>query len=438
MDSKKLNRRDFLRISALGAGAVMIPSALRAATPERILMTKSPDDLVRLGFIGMGPQGNGLLSEFIKIKGVKVVAGCDLYKIKRDRFEKRVKEYYAANGGSSDGLATYENYKDLLARNDIDAVIIAVPDFWHAFIAIDACKAGKDVYLEKPMTFTIEEGRKVCEAVRQNNRILQVGSQQRSDREFLHAVNMVRQGRLGKITKLHAHVSGGPKPLDLPKEKVPEGLNWEMWNGPLAKPVYYNSELNYPITLDPAQDEANYGGWRWYEETGGGFTTDWGAHMFDIAQWGLGKDLSGPSEIIPPGHKEYDDLTFIYDNGIVVTRAPYNEEKDYGVKFIGEKGWIEVSRGKYNTSIPELEIKGSEDYGLKNTHHGIFIDSVRSRIDPNVPVEVGHSSCTMCNLGNIALKLDRPLQWNPIVQKFVDDAQADKMLSHEYKAGYAL
>ena len=432
----KLNRRDFLKISAIGAGAAMIPSALRAAAPERILLKKSPDDEVRLGFIGLGPQGKYLTDTFIQIPGVKVVAGCDVYAIKLERFNRRVKKYYA-DKGSPFSPDLYENYKELLARDDIDAVVIATPDFSHAMIAIDACNAGKDVYLEKPMTFTIEEGRKICQAVRRNNRVFQTGSQQRSDREFLHAVRMVQEGRLGKIIKIHAHVGGPPVPYDLPEEPLPEGLNWKKWNVPLAKPVHFNNVLNYPITLDPPKDE-NYGGWRNFRETGGGMTTDWGAHMFDIGQWGIGKDGSGPVEIIPPGHRGYDWLTYIYDNGIVMTREPYDEQKSLGVKFIGEKGWIIVSRGVYDCSDPAWKIDNKWDYGLKNSHTGIFIDSIRSRIDTNVPAEIGHSSCTVCNLGNIAYRLDRPLKWNPIVEKFVDDPEADKYLKADYMAGFSL
>ena len=343
-------------------------------------------------------------------------------------------------------MDVYEDYQDLLARPDIDAVVIAVPDHQHAIIAIAACKAGKDVYLEKPLTLTIYEGQQLVKAVRKYNRILQVGSQQRSSDEFFQAASLAREGELGKIQKIKVYVgrydvnpvTGAPMPCKLPHMEVPAGLNWDKWLGPLPTSVYYHSDLDPIITED--KDEQLWGAWRWYTISGGGLMTDWGAHMFDIAQWAIGKDGSGPVEIIPPGYSFYDCLTYKYDNGIIVTEEPF-DGKTPGLQIYGENGWIKVSRGKYAASDKKFDMKkalGDDNvpYETRVGHHRKFIEAIKSRIDPNVPVEVGHSSCTVCNLGNIAMELGRPVVWNPIVQKFMNDPEATKHMHYEYRAAY--
>ncbi len=315
-----------------------------------------------------------------------------------------------------------KNLRSLLARQDIDAVVIAVPDHSHARVAIAACRAGKDVYLEKPMTFTIREGQELQKVVRETGRILGIGSQQRSDPNFQHAVKLVQDGALGKITLVNAYVGAPPTPYNLPEEPVPADLNWDLWLGSLPMPIHFNNELDPPISLDPEEDEKIWGAWRWYKEMGGGFTTDWGAHMFDIAQWGLGMDRNGPVEISPIGDgTEY--MSFKYASGTVMTSEPFNTEMTKGVKFWGEKGWIEVARGFFNASdkqfyAPETA-KTEGPYETKIPHQINFIESVKSRKDPAVPVEVGHSSCTVCNLGNIACELKRTIKWNPETQTFV-------------------
>jgi predicted dehydrogenase len=397
---------------------------------------------IRLGFIGMGRQSMFLLNGFIQIPGVQVVAGCDVYGIKRKRFEKRVSAFYAKAGKESKA-ETYEKFEDLLARQDIDAVVIAVPDHSHARVAIAALKAGKDVYLEKPMTFTIREGQELRKVVRETGRILGIGSQQRSDPNFQHAVKLVQTGELGKISLVNAFVGAPPTPYNLPEEPVPADLNWDLWLGSLPVPIRFNNQLDPPISLDPEEDEKIWGAWRWYKEMGGGFTTDWGAHMFDIAQWGLGMDRNGPVEISPIGDgTEY--MTFKYANGTVMTSEPFNTEKTKGVKFIGEKGWIEVARGFFNASekkfYPPETDKSEGPYETKIPHQVNFIESVKSGKDPAVPVEIGHSSCTVCNLGNIACELKRTIKWNPETETFVDDTDgaATKLMHYEYRSGWRL
>lgn len=433
---KGVSRRRFLGTAAIGVAGVALFSPLTACKP------KVADTDLKLGFIGMGQQSMFLLNGFIQIPGVKVVAGCDVYGVKRQRFEKRVKAFYSKAGQEAD-VQTYEKFEDLLKRPEINAVVIAVPDHSHARIAIAALKAGKDVYLEKPLTFTIKEGQELRRVVRENNRILAVGSQQRSDPNFQHAVKLVQTGALGTIERVQAYVGAPPKPYDLPEETIPADLNWDLWLGSLPTPIHYNAQLDPPITIDPEQNEQFWGAWRWYKEMGGGFTTDWGAHMFDIAQWGLGMDNSGPVEISPIGDGT-EFMQFKYANGVVMTSEPFDEAKTKGVKFIGKDAWIEVSRGKFNASddklLPPKTEGDSGPYETKIPHQVNFIESVRAHKDPTVTVEIGHRSCTVCNLGNIACDLKRTIKWNPETEMFVDDTdgEATKKLSYVYREGYTL
>ena len=435
-------------MSALGAAAgLVLPSGLVHAAPAPATR-KSANGKIGMGFIGLGQQAMYLLSGFMSMDDVRVVAGCDVYDVKRDRFVKRVTKYYQEKGEKKVKVDVYEDYQDLLARPDIDAVVIATPDHQHAVIAIAACKAGKDVYLEKPLTLTVYEGQQLVKAVRKYNRILQVGSQQRTSEEFIHAAHLAREGELGAIRKLKVYVgrndvnptSPAPAPCNLPRMAVPAGLNWDKWLGPLPTSVYYHSDLD-PIVSDE-HDEQLWGAWRWYKVSGGGLMTDWGAHMFDVAQWALGKDGSGPVEVIPPGYSFYDHLTYKYDNGVIVTEEPFDGTTP-GVQIYGDDGWVKVSRGKFEASDKKFDMPvsmGDDDvpYETKVGHHRIFIESIKSRIDPNVPVETGHTSCTVCNLGNIAMELGRPVVWNPIVQKFMHDEEATRLLHYDYRPGYSL
>ena len=443
-----MQRRDFLRYSALGAAAATLAPVSGIGMPAAPKKSVSKNEKVRMGFIGLGQQAMYLLSGFMSMDDVRVIAGCDVYDVKRDRFVKRVTKYYQEKGEKKVKVDVYEDYQDLLARPDIDAVVIATPDHQHAVIAIAACKAGKDVYLEKPLTLTIYEGQQLVKAVRKYNRILQVGSQQRTSEEFIHAAHLAREGELGAIRKLKVYVgrndvnptSPAPAPCNLPRMAVPAGLNWDKWLGPLPTSVYYHSDLD-PIVSDE-HDEQLWGAWRWYKVSGGGLMTDWGAHMFDVAQWALGKDGSGPVEVIPPGYSFYDHLTYKYDNGVIVTEEPFDGTTP-GVQIYGDDGWVKVSRGKFEASDKKFDMPvsmGDDNvpYETKVGHHRIFIESIKSRIDPNVPVETGHTSCTVCNLGNIAMELGRPVVWNPIVQKFMHDEEATRLLHYDYRPGYSL
>jgi predicted dehydrogenase len=434
---KGVSRRRFLGTTAISMAGVAMFSSL-AACKQNVVDTD-----LKIGIIGMGQQAMFLLNGFLQIPGVKVVAGCDVYGVKRLRFEKKVKEFYSTSTKPVE-IQTYEKYQDLLAREDINAVVIAVPDHSHAMIAIAACKAGKDVYLEKPMTFTIKEGQELRRVVRETNRILAVGSQQRSDPNFQHAVNLVQSGALGQIETVNAYVGAPPTPYNLPEEALPADLNWDLWLTSLPSTIHYNSQLNPPISIDPEQNEKFWGGWRWYKEMGGGFTTDWGAHMFDVAQWGLGMDRSGPVEISPIGDgTQY--MKFVYANGVVLTSEPFDDKNTKGVKFTGKDGWIEVSRGHFLASddkfLPPAQAEGDTGpYETKIPHQINFIEAVKERKDPIVPVEIGHSSCTVCTLGNIACELKRTIKWDPATETFIDDADgaATNLLHYQYREGWKL
>lgn len=432
---EKISRKKFIQTTLVGAvGFSLLPLFSRCKT--------SVNDTIRIGVIGLGRQSVFLTQGFQQIPGIKIVAGCDVYGIKRQRFERNVKKMQEDNQQSIE-VTTYENYQDLLSRDDIDAVVIATPDHWHALITLDACKAGKDIYLEKPLTFTIKEGIKLCEAVRSNNLILGVGSQQRSDLNFQHAVNMVREGKLGDLKKINAYVGAPPTPYLMPQEEIPSDLNWDKWLGPNPY-IHYNSRLNPPISLDPVQDETFWAEWRYHTEIGGGFLCDWGAHNFDIAQWALNMDNGGPVKIIPAGFESQDHISYVYKNGIIVANEPYNESKGFGVKFQSDDAWIEVSRGGYAASdaslLPTAEGGAAEGLAYESgTQHLVnFIDSVRSRKDTIAPVEAGHRSGSLGILGNIATTLNRPLDWDPENQKFVSDAEADTYLHRQYREGYQL
>lgn len=434
---KKLwSRRRFLTTAAAGAAGVAVIPHLTGCK------SKVAEDSIRLGFIGLGQQAMSLLNGFMQVPGVRAVAGCDVYGIKRERFERRVKAFHDKAGTKAD-VKTFENFEDLLALEDIDAVVIATPDHWHALIAIAACRAGKDVYLEKPMTFTIKEGQELRKVVRETGRIFGLGSQQRSSPEFQHAVKLVQAGTLGKITLVNAYVGAPPIPYNLPEESIPADLNWDLWLGPLPGDIHFNNQLDPPISLDPEENEKMWGAWRWYKEMGGGFTTDWGAHMFDIVQWGLGMDRNGPVEISPIGDGA-EFMMFKYADGTIFTSEPFNEQKTKGVKFIGDNGWIEVSRGSFIASDPGFMPPETEviegPYETRIPHQVNFIESVRSRQDPVVPVEIAHSSCTVCNLGNIACELKRTVKWDPSTETFVDDTDgaATNLMQYDYRKPWTL
>ena len=437
--TNQMNRRQFLGYSALGlAGLTILPSWTMANG-----LRFAPSDRVVLGFIGLGQQGCSDFNSFSRCPGVQVVAGCDVESIKRERFKRRVEAWQKRQNIVS-RCDMYEFYEDLLNRKDIDAVSIATPDHWHALTTIHACEAKKDVYVQKPLAYTITEGFDMVKAVRNNHCILQIGSQQRSSREFQQAIALVRAGGIGHIETIYAKVGDPPKPFDLPEQPIPETLNWNQWMGPLNdSAVHYHPDLCPPITLEPEQNEKLWGAWRWYLEMGNGYTADWGAHMFDIAQAAIGMDGSGPCEFIPKGYGGAQYLTMKYQNGIVMTEQQYRERGGQGICFNGSKGWLRVARGYIECSDPSLLKKEEEQvaagqFEVSSPHMQNFVDCVRMRKNPIAPVEVGCSTNTLCCIANIATELKRPVKWNPATLCFDDDQEAanHRLYRYTYRKTY--
>jgi len=289
-DENAISRRKFLEKTAILSALTVVP--------QFVLGCKShiaPGNLVNLGFIGTGKQATDLKKYFLDTNEVKIIAACDVYGGKLKRFAAEVNQYYADNSsfGKYAGCATYTDFRELLARKDIQAVVIAVPDHWHSVIAILAARAGKDIYCEKPLSLTIKEGRAMVDESRKHKRVFQTGSMQRSWPEFRQAVELVRNGYIGEIKTVKVNVGPPPKPYNLPAEQLPADLNWDLWMGPNSPKVYNHN-------LAPGINDDFWAHWRDYKEFGGGGMTDWGAHMFDIAQWGLDTDGSGPVMITPP------------------------------------------------------------------------------------------------------------------------------------------
>lgn len=437
-----MTRREFLGFSALGlAGLTILPSW--SINGVRI----APSDRVVIGFVGLGQQGLSDFTSFSTCPGVQVAAGCDVDSLKRERFKWRV-EAWQKSQNVAPRCDQYEFYEDLLERKDIDVIEVATPDHWHALVAIHACQSGKDVYCQKPLAYTITEGWAIVRAVRENKRVLQVGSQQRSSKEFQDAIALVRAGKIGHIEKIYARVGDPPKPFNLPEMSVPGNLNFNQWMGPLNDPkIHYHPDLCPPISLDPEKNEQLWGAWRWYQETGNGYTADWGAHMFDIAQAAIGMDGSGPIEFIPAGYKGTVYSMMKYANGIVMTEQPFQEDNDaaQGIKFIGDKGWLKVARGYIECSDPSLLEKKEQkvrkgEYEVSAPHMQNFVDCVRSRENPIAPVEVGCSTNTLCCLQNIARELGRPVHWNPATLSFEGDkeAEAHRLYGYVYRNPYKL
>lgn len=419
-------RRQFL--AAAAAAPLIVPRTVLGADEKA-----TPSERVTLGFIGMGTMNRGHLGHFLGQKDAQVVAVCDVDKNRRDSAQKTVEERYAKDNksGSYKGCASYVDFRELINRKDIDAVVIATPDHWHAIPCLEACKAGKDIYCEKPLTLTIHEAKVLIDAVRKTNRVFQTGSQQRSSNEFRLACELVRSGRIGKLKTVNVNVGAPSVWCDLPEEPAEPGLEWDLWLGPAPKRPY-NS------VLSPRGVHKHFPNWRNYREYSGGMMTDWGAHHFDITQWGLGMDESGPVEIIPPSDpKATKGLRYLYANGVEVVHGPGG-----GVQFIGTDGEITVNRGKL-TSSPEQIIKEpltEKDVHLYKSpgHQRDWLNCIRSRKRTICDVEVGARSVTVCHLGNLAYWNARRLKWDPKTWTFVDNSGDPKWLDRERRDPWQL
>ena len=407
-------RRDFLR-----AGVVAGFGPLFLRTEDQ-----PPSERIRIGFIGIGGQGNGNLGAHLK----NVVAVCDVDKDRLGKAKERVEK------ASGKPCAAFGDYRHLLERKDVDAVVVSTPDHWHALPTIHACEAGKDVYTEKPLSLTVAEGRAMVNAARRNKRIVQTGSQQRSDAKFRLGCELVRNGRVGKVHTVRVGLPGvnfkGPA---VPDSEAPPELDYDLWLGPAPKKPYNKLHVHYNF--------------RFFWDYSGGQMTNWGAHHLDIAQWGLGMDDSGPVSIEGTGryHKDkwYEvperfEIIYKYANGVTMICG---QEQKGGTTFEGDKGTIHVNRGLLE-SKPDGIIKEPLDANdtrlyVSGSHHGNWLDCIKTRKLPICDVETGHRSATLCHLGNIAVRLGRKLTWDP-AKEAIDDYDAACMLSRPYRAPWKL
>jgi predicted dehydrogenase len=424
----RITRRGFVRgAAAAGLAAPWLLSG-RGFGEET-----APSERITLGFIGMGKMNQHHLNWFLGNRDTQVLAVCDVDTTRREHAQKTVEERYGQENkdGAYEGCAAYVDFRELLSRQDIDAVVIATPDHWHAIPVIEACQAGKDVYCEKPLSLSIKEAHAMMQAVRKYDRVLQTGSQQRSDQEFRRACELVRNGRIGKIERVIVDVGGPSRWCDLPEEEMEPGLDWDRWLG--AAPV-----RPYHSVLSPRGVHDHFPNWRNYREYSGGMMTDWGAHHFDIAQWGLGMDESGPVEIIPPEDPNAQKgVRYRYENGVEVIHGDGG-----GVTFIGTEGQIVVNRGKLE-STPESILEeplSEDDERLPESpgHQRDWVNCIRSRERPICDVEIGARSVTVCHLGNLAYWHHRSLRWDPKNWRFVDDEEANGWLDVERRDPWQL
>jgi len=427
-----MNRRNFLRNGALTAAALTI-------VPRNVLGGKyftAPSDRINMGIIGCGAQGRWELAPSFA-KRANLIAACDCESRQLQEMKRIIDETTAkAFGKANSDLKLYSDYRELLARKDIDAVIICTPDHWHAVMTIEACRAGKDVYVEKPMSHSIVEGRAMANAVAKYGRVLQVGNMQRSWNDFRHACELVRNGYIGQIKEIKVSVGTHAIPYDLQAEPVPPTLDWERWIGP-APMNPYNKELAPPM------EAKVYPNWRNYKEYGGGMICDWGAHMFDIAQWAMGMDDSGPIEFTPPDEKELRPLTMRYANGTIMTHEPGFRKSDGNcVRFIGEDGVIDISRSFLDTIPGKLktqEIGANEIHLYKNeNHYDDFLSCIKTRKQPISTVEIGHRTASLCHIVNLCYEFDRKLIWNPEKEEFFLDSEANNRRANPIRAPYSI
>ena len=428
-----ISRRRFLARSAVAAGLPLwcLDEPRGQAAQTRPL---GANDRPGIGLIGCGGQGRGDCNWARNYGAVIAVADVD-----DGHAGEAQKQFNAPH--------RFKDFRKLLERDDIHVIINGTPDHWHTLVNIASARAGKDIYSEKPLTLTIGEGRALVQEIRKNQRVLQVGSQQRSDARFRLACELVRNGRIGRLEHMVVGLPTGPREGPFPAVPVPTGLDWDYYLGQTPKVDYngHNSHWNF----------------RWWYQFSGGQMTDWGAHHNDIAQWGNGTERSGPVEVdgkglvemIPGGYdamakyridcKYANGVTMaIVDEGTVTDRNVVGDGKSTpnGVQFIGTDGWIYVSRGEIKANKQELIEEplpsGATRLHKSDNHMANFFECVRSRKDPICDVEIGHRSISIAHLGVISVRMKRPLRWDPAREQFVDDAEADRWLSRPMRAPY--
>ena len=423
--TKKVNtvtRREFLKSSVVTAAAFAVPTIV----PSSVFGANAPSERITIGSIGLGGMGTGNMKGFKGKSGAEVVAVCDVDAGPREK---------ARQIAGLDEKSSYNDFRQLLSRDDIDAVVVATPDHWHVPVSIAAIKAGKDVYCEKPLTLTIGGGRALSDAVKRYGRVLQTGSQQRSGKEFRNACELVRNGRIGKLHTIKVGIPGNNRtcPPTWEAEPVPEGFDYDMWLGPAPWEPYTEQRCHYQF--------------RFILDYSGGQMTNWGAHYLDIAQWGNDADDTGPVEIEGKGDfpesglfttAKKADIEYTYANGVKLLLKTGGGN----TRFEGSDGWVFVTRGKIDAEPKSLlkEKIGPDEIHLYNSrdHKQNFLDCIKSRKDPIASAEIGHRSSTVCHLGNIAMLLGRKVKWDPKKERFINDKEADSMIAHSMRAPWRL
>jgi len=427
----QLSRRNFLKKSVYG-GLFM---GLTAKSYRSTFAAVPPSERVRIGMIGVGNQGGPRNNMKYFLNNIEAL--CDLdqnYLAEADAFLKK---------NANKSAVKTDDYRRLLDSKDLDAVVVTVPDQWHAKMTVEACRAGKDVYCEKPLTLVVDEGPVMIDAARKHKRVVQTGTMQRSGKEFILAVQLVQSGLLGKIHTVNVTLPGpnwiarAGKPV--PDSAPPQGFDFDRWLGPAPERPYNKNRVHYLF--------------RFFWDYSGGQQTNFGAHHLDIAQWGLGMDESGPvsaegtATFNPDGWYETPDTTnikYTYDNGVVLNcrQVPDTKSKKQGTEFIGEKGSLFVYRGGIIANPPELlkevDVPKIVNRDANIAHVNNFIDCIKTREKPAADISIGHRSATVCHLGNIAVRTGKKIQWDPQQETIVGDAEAAKWLSKEYRKPYEL
>ncbi len=426
-----LSRRRFLGQTLGGMSAAALAPYVITSTALGAPGIPPASQRIVMANVGSGGQGRYDTRNFLNLPGVQVVAICDVDKGMLQKGLDQANEHY----GNRD-CKGYSDFRELLARTDIDAVNIGTVDHWHALVAIAACRSGKDVYCQKPLSATIVEGRAMVETVRRYRRILQVGTQQRSEANFRYACELVRNGRIGKLERIDVYLPTGPTLDHVPKtQPVPPELDYEMWQGPAPAHPYCEERLHWNF--------------RWIMDYTPGMLSDWGAHHNDIAQWGHGTDRTGPVEIEGEGFFPPDSLwdapptfkiRYSYADGVVLTCTTGGNAR---IEFFGSEGFVKVARGGWLVTSPRGlagSVIGPGEIHLyeSRNHYANFIECVQKRTEPICPVEVGHRSVSICHMGLIACRLGRKLRWDPDREQFIGDEGADGMLGRTMRAPWTL
>ncbi len=432
-------RRDFLK-GAAGAG---FAAAVASIVPSSVFGANAPSNRVVMGGIGIGRMGGWDLTCMMGVPGVQVIAVCDVDSVRAKAAQKKVNAKYAAERGLErySGCDVTGDFRDITGRNDIDAVMICTPDHWHALPSIAAVRSGKDVFVQKPVTLTIEEGRALADAVKRYGRVLQVGSQQRSDAKFRMACELVRNGRIGKLKNILVGYGTDPGTRVQPVMPVPPNLDYDMWLGPAPWSAYTENRVH------PEASTARPG-WLRISDYCLGMVTGWGSHHMDIAHWGMGVEHAGPLEIegatTYPSEGIWDvhgrfSIDYLYPGGVTLNASNSNKG---GVTFQGDNGWVWVTRGRIDAEPKDLlkTVWGPGDVNLYKSieHKQNFIDCVRSRRDPIASAEIGHRSCSSCVLGEISMRLGRKIKWDAETEQIIGDAEANRMLSRPMRAPWQL